>query len=269
MIDFIYSVPSFVLFIFVSLILLLFSYTSTGLVQRYISLKFRCDENEAVVAISAIIGVIYAILVGFTFLFELDSYNKADQSEKEEAKLVFASFRKALELPEPGATQIRKLLVAYVDNTIQVEWPKMVAGKPVGNSGTQLVMNMFMVLHNFTNLNPAQVQSLNSLSISINALFDQHEERVAHSHTVLNSSIWFVLFLGTLLTLSSCFILGMDPRLHYACITTVTLMIASVVFLMLTLDRPYRGDLSVKPETFQSTLEYINWHAMLKESDLR
>ena len=265
MVDILYRMPSFLLFIITSFSCMLIAIILTKCVHKYIPLKFRYEENQAIVCVSALIGIIYAVLVGFVVLYELNNFNKASEAESAEAKAAFDIFRLAHVLPEPMSQNIRKFTVNYIENAIQNEWPLMAQGSVVNDTGITAIENISKELRSFNidNLSITILQTLNSLSINSNKLFDAHQERVSKIHTALSANIWFVLILGTLLTIGINCILGMEPRLHLVCIIFISLIVAAVLYLIITLDRPYRGDFSIQPNTFIYTLEYINLKADL------
>jgi len=260
MIDLIYNSSSFLLFLFLCLVCIAMSFLITKLVHYYIPFKLRCEENQSITCVSAVIGIIYAILVGFIVLYELNNFNKADEAENAEAKSMFAIFRMAKVLPEPQSTQMRKLAIDYADNTINNEWPTMALGKPVDKKGAEIIEDLSRILQSFTNLqatDPIVLRALNNIAINTNNLFDSRQERVVKIHTALSANIWFVLLLGTFLTIGINSILGMEARLHLVCNISISLMVAAVLYLIVTLDRPYRGDFAIQPSTFKATLEYL------------
>jgi len=260
MVDFIYNVPSFLLFIVISFIAIGISFFAIKLVHRHVPSKFRYEDNQAIICTSALIGIIYAILIGFTILYELNNFNKADDAESAEAKAVFSIFRVARVLPEPSATKVRGLAVDYIKNVIYHEWPLMEKGKLVDKIGIQMIENISRELRSFTNIrayDAITLEALNTLALNTNNLFDIHEERVSKVHTALTTNIWFVLLLGTFLTIAINFILGMEFRFHFICVASIALMVSAVLYLVITLNHPYRGDFSIQPSTFIATLDYI------------
>jgi hypothetical protein len=259
----IYSAPSFIIFALICIVCILISFVVTKLVHRYIPLKFRYAENQAIVCISAFLGILYAMLVGFTILYELNSFNKADDAEDTEAKAMYTIYRLARSLPEPTSTNIRAMIVAYGDNVVNNEWPALANGKHVDKTGVTIIGNIASELRSYKNLqgvDPVVINALNAISINASELFDDHQVRVSKIHSSINGNIWFVLLLGSFLCIAINCMLGMELRLHLACTIFVAFMVSAVLYLIITLDRPYRGDFSIKPDTFISTLDYMKPH---------
>src|SRR5688572_11658003 len=112
------TIPSFLLFIIISFLCFLLSFAATKLVHHYVPLKFRTAENDSIICVSALLGMIYAILIGFIVLYELNNYNNASNAEIAEAKEMFTIYREARVLPEPSATNIRNFALEYANNVI-------------------------------------------------------------------------------------------------------------------------------------------------------
>ncbi|EKD71026.1 MAG: hypothetical protein ACD_46C00291G0002 [uncultured bacterium] len=261
MINLLYNIPCFLLFILICISCITISYLTTRLVHRYISLKQRYDENPAIVCISALIGIIYAILIGFIVLYELNNFNKVDEAENREAKAMFTIFRESYILPETSGAKIRSQLIEYANYVINNEWPMMATGKFTDNTGALMIENISKKIRSFNISkinNPLIIQALNTMSMNANYLFDDHQLRINNIHSTLSSNIWFVLLLSSLLTIGVNCILGMEFRFHIVCIIFLSLMVSGVLYLIVTLDRPYRGDFSIQPDTYKATLDYIN-----------
>ncbi|MES2218119.1 MAG: hypothetical protein V4501_06890 [Pseudomonadota bacterium] len=258
MIDIIYNMPSILLFLLICSISIIFSVFSLITIDKYVPITFRSHENEGLVIVSAIVGIIYAMLVGFTVLYELENYNKADRAEKDEAKIIFAIYRQTGNLPEPGASKIREQIKDYAQVVIRDEWPAMIHGKPIAEVGDNIIKNIYKDIHDFTSLTDNQQKSLDAIAIDNNALFQAHEERTDNQNAALTPNLWLVLMLGSFLTLGINFLIGMELHMHIVCVTVIALMISAVFYLIVTLDQPYRSDFSVSPTTIKTTLKFLN-----------
>lgn len=258
--EFVFGFSSVSLFIFLIVVLISISFLAITLLRRHLPLHFRYQENTAIVSCSAFLGVTYAILIGFTILYQLNVFDKADKAETIEGKALYSIYRNTRILPEPSATKIRNLTLAYARNAINKEWPEMNAGSAIEPTGKKLIEEIQHEINLLVNSHPSSpviLNALSNLSFATNNLFEVHNERVSKVHSTLNGHIWFVLLLTTLLTLCINYLLGMEYILHLACISLICIMIAAIMYLIIGLDRPYQGDFAVHPETISSTLEYI------------
>jgi hypothetical protein len=255
--DVIYDMPSLLLFIFICSLSIIFSVFSLLAIDKYLPITFRSHENEGLVIVSAIVGIIYAMLVGFTVLYELENYNKAERAEKDEARIIFSIYRQTQNLPEPGAGKIRALVKNYAQLVIKEEWPAMVMGKPITGNGDEVIKQIYKDLVSFTGLSENQQKSVDAIAIDNNALFQIHEERTDNKNAALTSNLWLVLILGSILTLGINFLIGMEFHMHVVCVTVIGLMVSAVFYLIVTLNEPYRSDFSVAPITITTTLKFL------------
>lgn len=103
MTDFIYNIPNSLLFLLICVVCIIISLIVIRFVHFKVPVKFRYEQNQSVICISQLIGIIYAIVIGFIILYELNNFNKASEAETAEAKAMFAIFRMAHALPDPRA----------------------------------------------------------------------------------------------------------------------------------------------------------------------
>jgi hypothetical protein len=70
--------------------------------------------------------------------------------------------------------------------------------------------------------------------------------------------MWLVVLAGAAISLVSAFLFPVeDFRLHGAQIALLAALIGVVIFMIVALDRPFRGDLSLKPGPFVLTYEQL------------
>jgi hypothetical protein len=50
----------------------------------------------------------------------------------------------------------------------------------------------------------------------------------------------------------------MNFYLHIASITSISIIMASMMFLLITVDRPFQGEFAIDPDSFQQILTYID-----------
>jgi hypothetical protein len=265
--EFIYHFSSLTIFIILNLLLISISFLSITLLCNRIPLHFRYQENTAIISCSAFLSVTYAILIGFTILYQLNNVDKVIAAEKAEGKALYSIFRNSRVLPEQANSKIFTLTQAYAQNAINYEWPTMSAGEKINDRGKIIIEDLIHEVYQLLRSNDAKSELMNTvlynISISINTLHDMRDQRVAKVHSILNAHIWLVLFFATTLALGINYLLGMEYRLHLVCITLICIMISAILYLIIGLDRPYHGDFAVQPDTIRSTLEYINFVSAL------
>jgi hypothetical protein len=73
--------------------------------------------------------------------------------------------------------------------------------------------------------------------------------------------MWLVVILGAFISLFSAYFFPvLDPRLHRAQISLLAAFIGLVIFMILALDRPYRGDLGLRSTPYEIVREQLMTH---------
>jgi hypothetical protein len=76
--------------------------------------------------------------------------------------------------------------------------------------------------------------------------------------TGLPGVMWTVVLVGAVISLSTSFFFKVeDVRLHEILVTLLAMFIELVIFMTFALDRPFRGDLAVRPEPYQLIYDHL------------
>lgn len=263
MFKFLFQLSDGYIFLLLSVISIVISMVAIFIVSRHIPMEFRYKDNAAISNTSALIGIIYGVLAGLIALYLLNANSATEVAVQREASAVADIFRDSKWLPDPARTNLRIETKQYLDHVINVEWPLMKEGAYLPDTGRNLVnqMDKEIFLHQ-QNANPTtntlEFLILHHLLEEIQTLYDAREQRLNINDSVLSPSIWVVILIGTVLIIGINFLFGMNFYLHLISIAAIALMTSSIIFLLLTLDRPFQGEFAVEPKAYQSALHYIN-----------
>jgi hypothetical protein len=76
--------------------------------------------------------------------------------------------------------------------------------------------------------------------------------------TGLPGVMWTVVLVGAAISLSASFFFQVDDvRLHLILVTLLAMFIGLVIFMTFALDRPFRGDLGVRPEPYELIYDHL------------
>jgi hypothetical protein len=76
--------------------------------------------------------------------------------------------------------------------------------------------------------------------------------------TGLPGVMWAVVLAGALISLGASFFFQVDDVwLHQILVTLLAMFIGLVIFMTFALDRPFRGDLGVRPEPYQLIYDHL------------
>lgn len=225
---------------------------------RFIPLALRYKDNPVIGTISSLIGVIYGVLVGLMALYLINNINYAADAVQHEANGVANLWRDSKWLHDPAKTLIQTQIKTYIHHTLNKEWPSMQEGKTIDGTGERIIENIANELVNYKTLSNSESLLLHDMLDEVKALYDAREQRIQMSFSGLNIEIWLVILIGTILLITINYLLGMNIYLHIFTITAVALMVSSMIFLLVTLDRPFQGEFIVEPTAFQRILNYMD-----------
>jgi len=70
--------------------------------------------------------------------------------------------------------------------------------------------------------------------------------------------MWAVIIAGAFISLCTSFFFKVeDARLHGILVTLLALFIGVLIFMILALDQPFRGDLGLSPEPYKLLYEHL------------
>lgn len=243
------------------LLLLLMAFSLGGLAffrRRVLPrLRFKQDESTFGAGMVSSIMVFYGLSMALVSVNVWESYQKAQEIASGEATALNLIYRDVTSYPEPYRSQLQKLLSDYVDYVIKEAWPLQRKGI-VPHQGLDYMTYFQRMLTSFEPKTEGQkILAAEALS-AYNRLIEARRQRLDSVNTHLPGVFWCVVIFGAIISLISAFFFPIDDeRVHAVQVGLLTVFIGLVIFLILALDRPYRGDLGVGPEPYQLLQEQL------------
>ena len=92
----------------------------------------------------------------------------------------------------------------------------------------------------------------------MNTILDQRRLRLRAATSGLSRQLWAVILIGTGITIGLTWFFGVESsRAHVAMTVCLAVAVALVIYLIASMDHPFRGDLSVGPDVFEQVLDSI------------
>lgn len=258
MYDFFSKVPDNALFLLLSFVSISIAVIAIFAVKRFIPHELRTRDNATVGYISELISMIYSVLVGLTALYLFNNNSYTANAVQMEANAVADVYRDSKWLKEPTRSQIQADIKTYLDKVINVEWPSMKMGQDVNKDGDAIIEGMAGKLEIYHVSTDTELLVLREMLSGIKSLYDSREQRIHMSYSQLSHELWIVIIIGTILTVGINCLFAMNLYMHIVTVAAAALMTSSMLFLLLTLDRPFQGEFVIEPASLQSLLEYID-----------
>lgn len=221
-------------------------------VSKLISSEVRMAHNDRAGFILAVIGVVYAVLLAFVAIGVWERFQIAEQRTYEEASAIATVYRDAESFP--SSDRLRAMLRAYLKSVIDVEWPQMAKGERAQLDNALLetadreVRNLPAASLRLANIH-AQMLAAMDLALA------DRETRLSMDASGINGIMWVVLIVGAFVTVAFTFLFGFDQTfIQEVMIGCLSFLIGLVLFLIVTLDYPFRGGIAVSPEAYRALL---------------
>ncbi|HEY2290757.1 MAG TPA: hypothetical protein VGM86_08665 [Thermoanaerobaculia bacterium] len=229
------------------------------LLTRPLAKRLCREQNDFVNFFFATIAVFYAVLMGLIAVAVWGSYAGIDGIVSNEAVSSSDVYRDIESYPPAVRDEVRRSLRAYVNCVIQKEWPAQRHGDDRHLEGDLLLHRAAHGLTTFEPTTPGQqvvhVQTLRDLD----DLFSNRRLRLEARDNHLPGLMWLVVLAGAaVLIFMSYFFCGEKNGLQLLLTVGLSVLIGLVIFLILALDRPLVGTISVDASSFEDALATMN-----------
>jgi hypothetical protein len=221
-----------------------------ALFHPFVDVKVRRAHNDLAGFSIAIISVVYAVLLAFIAVATWESFSSAETIVQEEAGYIGNLYRDTKGFPDQIGEQIRMTLKGYTDRVIRAEWPLQRQGEPPG-SGWKPLYRLHSQLVSFEpQTRREEIIQAEFLRV-LNELYKAREARLIAAAGHIPVVIWWIIAIGGALTTAFTYLFGFESfRLHLTMTGAVAASLSLVVVLIVALDWPFRGEVSVPPDAY-------------------
>ena len=221
------------------------------LVRRAIGPDVLARHNDVAGFIYAVIGVVYAVLLGFTAIIVWEQFRNAQEGVELEANALADLYRNAQVFPADVRHPLEARLRDYARLVVEEEWPAMAAG----NSSPQ-TWDAYNLLwrsyHEFKPQDDHQRAWYEESVRRLNLLGDQRRNRVLSIHSGVPAVMWGVLLGAGAVTIAFSFLFGTPNARAQGLMTAALAVTIGIVLLsILALEHPFAGISRIAPEAFE------------------
>jgi hypothetical protein len=224
------------------------------LIRRSVELSTLESHKDVAGFILAVIGVLYAVLLGFVAVDVWAQFNDARTQADKEAAEVGNLYRLGVALGPQGA-QLRPAVVAYATSVADVEWPHMAAHQDESRQTDVALNNLWHAATAVRPQNTAQSAFLLQATLDLDTATQLRRTRILSSDTTLPGPLWIALAVGAIITIGFTYFFGL-PRFgpQLLMVAALSAIIGVTLFVVMSLDLPYTGDVAVKPDAMRQTI---------------
>jgi hypothetical protein len=255
---FLVSLPLWLAFCLVVVVTTIVAMGAPLFVRRIVGLEQLVTNNEVAGFKFAVVGVIYAVLLGFGVIAVWEKFRDAEATAGREASAVITVHRLAGALSEEVGKNVRHHVVAYAQITIADDWPAMARGEISPRAGQELDALYAAVL----SVNPNDLRELaimGDMLTNMDAITQARRMRLVLATGIVPGVLWVVLVGGAVVTLSfTCFFGSQSLRAQILMTGMLAAIIFMALFVAVEIDHPFTGPVSVGSEAMRIALEGFN-----------
>ncbi len=225
------------------------------LVRRSADLdKFQAHHDVAGFLI-AVVGVIYAVILAFVVVIQWEQFRSAEDDARAEANAVGNLYRDGVALGGPQGKALDRAVATYAEYVVNVEWPYMGIHREEAPGGDQYRNRVWRAVIRLQTPNAVDTDIVNEAVSAVTAASDARRTRVEDSSTSLPTTLWAVLLIGGAITVGFTYFFGLKSFLAQAAmVSTLAVIIGLSLFVILSLDLPFTGDVAAKPSALREEI---------------
>jgi hypothetical protein len=150
--------------------------------------------------------------------------------------------------------EVRSELRRYVETVIEREWPEQQAGG-ISRAGLPVLRQLRATLASVEPKTPGDGIVMQESLRALDVLFTARQSRLDAAVAHIPDSVWWAVALLGLLTIGFTALLRTESlAMHFTVIAGLTTAVMVVIALIVQLDYPFRGTISVSADPFREVL---------------
>lgn len=203
------------------------------------------------------VSLLYGLLLGLLTVATWGNFSQAQNIASQEAASISVVYRDLSGYPKPQQDQLKKQLRDYTSYIIEKSWPAQRRG--MTHSGEGFRLKRFQDSLFTQELRTEGQVVLHSETIgAFNRMVELRRQRIDSIRGSVPGVLWGVVLFGALITIVfSYFFVVQDYRFHATLTGMLSLMIGLLIFLLVALDHPYWGEVSIGPDAYELILKTV------------
>lgn len=224
------------------------------IVRKVVSLDRLKAHHDVAGFVFTNLGVLYAVLLGFTVVNVQQNFDKIKDNAQIEASDLAELFHAAKVFPEDKKNEIRDGIRKYAESVRSEEWILMSKGVP-SEVTIQALREIWTAFYTFEPSTPKEEIWYSKSIDKLNQLMTVRLARLLDSEGSLGSEMWSLLILGGVVIITFMSFFGLESTLsHILMASVLAATTAFLLFLIYSLDTAFVGATNVAPEAIERVI---------------
>ena len=219
--------------------------------------KYTPGSNDIVGYVLSCFCVFYGLLLGLIAVTAYQNVAEAGANVTREASALSALYEDVSRYPQPYSQNLRWLLRDYTRYVIKYAWPLQQRGI-VPEEGTIRIHAFHDQLLDFEPKTPSQEIIHAEALRQFNEFLECRQLRLNSVKSSLPASMWWVMILGAVLNITLCWMFDMRLLAHFVLGGIIAAYMGTMMYLIIDMNQPFRGDVSVTSEPFELLYQRMN-----------
>ena len=254
-----YDLPNWVFGLTVVLFFNLYAVGGLYTTRSWVKRQHQSDHshNDIVSYFLAPVTVFYGITLGLLAVATWTNFSNTQDKVDREAQVVGSLYRDVNSFPEPLRTTLDDDVRAYVREVVDVSWPLQRKGVTPYSSGPKLEQFQADLLLFEPKTEREKIVTAQAYQV-FNNLVEARRGRLESVSSGMPASLWSLVILGGLITLTATLFFDTPSfRMHLWMSILLGTLVGLMVFLVATLDNPFRGKVSIGPGSLERVYQQL------------
>ncbi|GAA4870503.1 hypothetical protein [Kitasatospora terrestris] len=232
----------------------------SALTRRYHPATAEGGHNEMVGVVLSMFGAIYGVILAFVIVNLWTQLQSAESVIATEATAAAQIVRDAQAFPPGPRTEVQTAVGSYVHAVVEQQWPLMRDGSGDYGRTSPKLEAVYHALRGYEPTTGTEQTFYEQAVTNLDQVVAQRRARITQSHQQLPVLLQVLVFGGAVVILPLTFLYGIrSRRIQLLFVGSVAALIGFSLLLVVVLDRPFSGDLSVSPQPFKDGALAVFW----------
>ena len=260
MIDFLFALPLWALAIVLNVWLMGFALLSFWILRRWLLPRLHLNTDASLFFGAAMLQsalVLYGLIAALTAVSVWNKHSAVEDTVSNEATAIASLWRDLGGYPQPERDAMREVLRGYTNQIIHEAWPEQKLGR-IPTSGVVWMDRLLEQLLVFEPTTESQKLLHGETLSSFNRMHEARRHRLDAVHSGLPGVMWVVLLPGAMgCLLFTLFFPLEDKRIQVTLVLGLAGFLAMVLFVVVSLDRPFRGSMAITADSYQLVYDQL------------